>query len=72
MSFALRFLSERSALDDENLIREIHPDAVVVLVGHGVEGEIQALEAEFSNEIDVPVPTTSSEVLRRCFCSQDK
>ncbi|GFY92840.1 hypothetical protein Acr_08g0012360 [Actinidia rufa] len=60
-------LSERSALDAENLIREIQPDAVVVQVGHGVVDEIQALEAEFSNEIDVPVPTTSFEVLRRCF-----
>ena len=41
-------------------------------VGHGVVDEIQALEAEFSNEIDVPVPTTSFEVLRRCFVHKTK
>ncbi|KAL6970783.1 hypothetical protein U1Q18_030471 [Sarracenia purpurea var. burkii] len=60
-------LSERSALDAECLIREIRPDAVVVQVGHGAVDEIQSKEVEYRNDTDVPVPTSSLEVLKRCF-----
>lgn len=55
-------LSERSALDAEHLVREIRPDAVVVQVG-----EIQSLEIDFENDIDVSIPTSSFQVLKRCF-----
>lgn len=58
-------LSERSALDAEYLIREIKPDAVVIQVGHGAVDEIQSKDIEF--RVDIAVPTSSFEVLKRCF-----
>ncbi|XP_059653493.1 uncharacterized protein LOC132300440 [Cornus florida] len=60
-------LSERSAWDAECLIREIRPDAVVAQVGNSLVNEIQAEEIEFWNKKDDPFPTSSFEVLRRCF-----
>ncbi|KAG5530883.1 hypothetical protein RHGRI_025735 [Rhododendron griersonianum] len=60
-------LSERSALDAECLIREVQPDTVVVQLGHGAVDEIQSREIGCSNDVDVSVPTSSFEVLKRCF-----
>lgn len=60
-------LSERSALDAESLIREVRPDAVVVQLGHGAVDEIQSGEIGCRNDVDVSVPTSSFEVLKRCF-----
>uniref|UniRef100_A0A5B7BF63 Transmembrane protein n=1 Tax=Davidia involucrata TaxID=16924 RepID=A0A5B7BF63_DAVIN len=61
-------LSERSALDAEHLIREIRPDAVVAQVGgNSSVNEIQSEEIELRNYIGDPVPTSSFEVLKRCF-----
>ncbi|KAA8531367.1 hypothetical protein F0562_006076 [Nyssa sinensis] len=60
-------LSERSALDAEHLIREIRPDAVVAQVDNSSVNEIQSEEIEFRNNISDPVPTSSFEVLKRCF-----
>ncbi|XP_047308004.1 uncharacterized protein LOC124911546 [Impatiens glandulifera] len=60
-------LSERSALDVEYLIREVRPDAVVVQVGQGASYEIEAEETESKDKLNEPVPTSSFEVVRRCF-----
>ncbi|KAE9450547.1 hypothetical protein C3L33_17551, partial [Rhododendron williamsianum] len=60
-------LSERSALDAECLIREVRPDAVVVQLGHGAVDEIQSGEIGCRNDVDISVPTSSFEVLKRCF-----
>ncbi|CAK9166839.1 unnamed protein product [Ilex paraguariensis] len=60
-------LSERSALDAEYLIREIRPDAVVAHVGHSALNEIQSEEIEFRSDRNNPLPTSSFEVLKRCF-----
>ncbi|KAK4370683.1 hypothetical protein RND71_010158 [Anisodus tanguticus] len=60
-------LSERSALDAECLIREVKPDAVVVQVGNSVDNDNpQKYEILLSNSDDL-VPTSSVEVLKRCF-----
>ncbi|KAA8527306.1 hypothetical protein F0562_034597 [Nyssa sinensis] len=60
-------LSERSALDAEHLIGEIRPDAVVAQVGNSSVNEIQSEEIELRNNTSEPVPTSSFEVLKRCF-----
>ncbi|XP_073145550.1 uncharacterized protein [Henckelia pumila] len=74
-------LSERSALDAECLIKEIKPDAVVVQVGHsnGLDGDglpnggTESMNNSSSIGEDgaiideCSVPTSSLEVLRRCF-----
>ncbi|XP_052208595.1 uncharacterized protein LOC127812248 [Diospyros lotus] len=60
-------LSERSVLDTEYLVREVRPDAVVVQVGPGVLDEIHRRETEVRTDIDESVPTSSFEVLKRCF-----
>ncbi|XP_009789035.1 uncharacterized protein LOC107761703 [Nicotiana tabacum] len=66
-------LSERSAVDAQCLIREVKPDAVVVQVGNSVDGD-QKEELLLSNsgnfeeeEEEDSVPTSSIEVLKRCF-----
>lgn len=60
-------LSERSAMDAECLIREVRPDAVVVQLGHGAVDEIQSREIAYRDDVNVSVPTSSFEVLKRCF-----
>ncbi|XP_060172396.1 uncharacterized protein LOC132603386 [Lycium barbarum] len=64
-------LSERSALDAQCLIREVKPDAVVVQVGNSVDNDNpQKDEILLSNSDDLgedSVPTSSIEVLKRCF-----
>uniref|UniRef100_A0A2P2KTN1 Uncharacterized protein LOC105127003 n=1 Tax=Rhizophora mucronata TaxID=61149 RepID=A0A2P2KTN1_RHIMU len=60
-------LSERSAVDAECLIREVRPEAVVTLVGRSTACEIQSEEKELDENCDASVPTSSFEVLRRCF-----
>lgn len=57
-------LSERSAVDAEGLIREVKPQAVVVQVGNQKE-EIGLSGS--GEEEEVEVPTSSIEVLKRCF-----
>ncbi|KAG2720908.1 hypothetical protein I3843_02G044500 [Carya illinoinensis] len=64
---AAQNLSERSALDAESLIREVRPDAVVAQVGHLPLTEIQLEESELRDGVHDPVPTSSFEVLKRCF-----
>ncbi|XP_021894482.1 uncharacterized protein LOC110812114 [Carica papaya] len=61
-------LSERSAVDADCLIREIRPDVVVAQVGNSALSEIQSEEDELGRgDISFPIPTSSFEVLRRCF-----
>ncbi|PON37016.1 Transmembrane protein [Parasponia andersonii] len=60
-------LSERSVSDVKCLIREIKPDAVVAQVGLSHGAEILAEECELDDVIEHPLPTSSFEVLRRCF-----
>ncbi|KAM6557373.1 hypothetical protein CsatB_004392 [Cannabis sativa] len=61
-------LSEQSALDVKCLIREIKPDAVVAQVGVSHGAEILAQESELVDQcVENPLPTSSFEVLRRCF-----
>ena len=60
-------LSERSASDVKCLIREIKPDAVVAQVGFAHGTEILAEENELDDGLENPLPTSSFEVLRRCF-----
>ncbi|XP_004505652.1 uncharacterized protein [Cicer arietinum] len=55
-------LSQRSAFDADSLINEIKPDAVIV----------QASVSPFDDEnddvvFDIPVPTSSFSVIKRCF-----
>ncbi|MCD7472928.1 hypothetical protein HAX54_014363 [Datura stramonium] len=62
-------LSERSAVDAQCLIREVKPDAVVVQVGNSVDGP-QKEEiglGDSGNFEEESVPTSSIEVLKRCF-----
>lgn len=62
-------LSERSAVDAQCLIREVKPEAVVVQVGNSVDGppkEEIGLSDSGNFEEDL-VPTSSIEVLKRCF-----
>ncbi|CAN4100693.1 unnamed protein product [Withania somnifera] len=61
-------LSERSAVDAECLIREVKPEAVVVQVGNQKEeiGFSSGGGGEEGEEV-VEVPTSSIEVLKRCF-----
>lgn len=63
-------LSERSAVDAQCLIREVKPEAVVVQVGNSVDGH-QKEEIGLSDsgdfEEEESVPTSSIEVLKRCF-----
>lgn len=56
-------LSERSSFDAQSLINEIKPDAVIVQAGAGGFSPLDDDEDEF----DVPVPTSSFGVIRRCF-----
>ncbi|KAL4384614.1 hypothetical protein GQ457_15G021880 [Hibiscus cannabinus] len=56
-------LSERSAADAQCLIRELRPDAVVVQVGTAALSDILSEDSLVGNT----VPTSSFEVLRRCF-----
>ncbi|XP_012486275.1 uncharacterized protein LOC105799991 [Gossypium raimondii] len=56
-------LSERSAADAECLIRAIRPDAVVAQIGYSALSDIQSEDTL----VDSTVPTSSFEVLRRCF-----
>ncbi|XP_065868163.1 uncharacterized protein [Euphorbia lathyris] len=60
-------LSERSAIDAEFLIREIRPEAVVVQVSPAAVSEIQSEERELGSNVGDQFPTSSFEVLRRCF-----
>ncbi|KAJ7957387.1 Transmembrane protein [Quillaja saponaria] len=60
-------LSERSAYDAECLIREVRPDAVVAQVGLCPAAEIQSEESELDDSVDIPVPTSSLGVIKRCF-----
>ncbi|KAL3335810.1 hypothetical protein AABB24_031837 [Solanum stoloniferum] len=63
-------LSERSAIDAECLIREVKPEAVVVQVGNSVDGhenEGIGLRDRGDLEEEESVPTSSIEVLKRCF-----
>lgn len=78
---SVQSLSERSALDAECLIKEIKPDAVVVQVGHlngfggneFLNGGTESMKKSSSvgeNGVvidECSVPTSSLEVLRRCF-----
>lgn len=59
-------LSERSASDAECLIRGIKPDAVIAQVGHSPMA-ILSEESELGNGVDNLLPTSSLEVLKRCF-----
>ncbi|CAN4099098.1 unnamed protein product [Withania somnifera] len=59
-------LSERSAVDAECLIREVKPEAVVVQVGNQKE-EIGLSGSGGEEEEEEEVPTSSIEVLKRCF-----
>lgn len=54
-------LSERSVSDAECLIREIKPDAVLVQAGVSPFYQLQ------SEELSVPLPTSSFGVIKRCF-----
>ncbi|KAL2329207.1 hypothetical protein Fmac_022634 [Flemingia macrophylla] len=54
-------LSQRSASDADRLIREIKPDAVFVQVA------ASAAVSPFSEDHSVPLPTSSFEVIKRCF-----
>ncbi|CAL5212684.1 unnamed protein product [Lathyrus oleraceus] len=56
-------LSERSSFDAQSLIDEIKPDAVIVQAGPGAGGFSPFEDEEF----DVPVPTSSFGVVKRCF-----
>lgn len=60
-------LSERSASDVVCLIREIRPEAVVAQVGLSHGTEILTEEGELADGVENPLPTSSFEVLRRCF-----
>lgn len=63
-------LSERSAVDAECLIREVKPEAVVVQVGNSVDGhENEGIGLRDSGDLEEEesVPTSSIEVLKRCF-----
>lgn len=60
-------LSERSALDIKCLIREVKPEAVVAQVGLSHGTEILTEEGELADGVENPLPTSSFEVLRRCF-----
>ncbi|KAK6787911.1 hypothetical protein RDI58_016436 [Solanum bulbocastanum] len=63
-------LSERSAVDAECLIREVKPEAVVVQVGDSVNGhenEGIGLRDRGDLEEEESLPTSSIEVLKRCF-----
>ncbi|TMX03434.1 hypothetical protein EJD97_016373 [Solanum chilense] len=64
-------LSERSALDAECLIREVKPEAVVVQVGNSGDGHenegIGLSDGGDLEEEEESVPTSSIEVLKRCF-----
>ncbi|WCJ41443.1 hypothetical protein M5689_022313 [Euphorbia peplus] len=60
-------LSERSAIDAEFLIREIQPEAVVVQVSPTGLSEIQSEEQDLGDDVGDPFPTSSFQVLRRCF-----
>lgn len=62
-------LSERSASDAECLIREIKPGAVIAQVGHSPM-TILSEESELGHGVDNLLPTSSFEVLRRCFVSK--
>ncbi|KAF3431284.1 hypothetical protein FNV43_RR26014 [Rhamnella rubrinervis] len=59
-------LSERSASDAECLIRGIKPDAVIAQVGHSPM-TILSEESDLGNGVDNLLPTSSFEVLKRCF-----
>ncbi|XP_075100607.1 uncharacterized protein LOC142161653 [Nicotiana tabacum] len=65
-------LSERSAVDAQCLIREVKPEAVVVQVGNSVDGDqkeelLLSNSGNFEEEEEDSVPTSSVEVLKRCF-----
>ncbi|OIT34094.1 PREDICTED: uncharacterized protein LOC109205159 [Nicotiana attenuata] len=65
-------LSERSAVDAQCLIREVKPEAVVVQVGNSVDGDqkeelLLSNSGNFEEEEEDSVPTSSIEVLKRCF-----
>ncbi|KAH7510742.1 hypothetical protein FEM48_ZijujUnG0054500 [Ziziphus jujuba var. spinosa] len=56
-------LSERSVSDAECLIGEIRPELVIAQVGHSPTTE----DRELGDGVDSLLPTSSFEVLRRCF-----
>ncbi|KAK9910474.1 hypothetical protein M0R45_034434 [Rubus argutus] len=60
-------LSERSALDAECLIREVRPDAVIAQVDLSTITEVQYEKSVSRDGVDDSVPTSSFEVLKRCF-----
>lgn len=69
---AAQNLSERSALDAEHLIKEVRPEAVVAQIAPS--GLFQIQEAEENDlsdeEKEIPIPTSSFGVLKRCFISK--
>ncbi|KAM5555290.1 hypothetical protein ABKV19_023275 [Rosa sericea] len=60
-------LSEWSALDVECLIREVRPDAVIAQVDVSTLTEFQSEKSVSRDGVDNSVPTSSFEVLKRCF-----
>lgn len=64
---AAQNLSEQAALDAELLIKQVQPKAVVTQIAPSVLAEIQAEEKCSNSDKSSHVPTSSFEVLRRCF-----
>ncbi|XP_061999971.1 uncharacterized protein LOC133717303 [Rosa rugosa] len=60
-------LSEWSALDVECLIREVRPDAVIAQVDVSTMTEVQSEKSVSRDGVDNSVPTSSFQVLKRCF-----
>lgn len=67
---AAQNLSEQAALDAELLIKKVQPKAVVTQIAPSVSAEIQDEEKCSSSDQSSHVPTSSFEVLRRCFINE--
>ncbi|KAH7671953.1 hypothetical protein IHE45_09G022200 [Dioscorea alata] len=67
---AAQNLSEQAALDAELLIKKVQPKAVVTQIAPSVSAEIQDEEKCSSSDQSSHVPTSSFEVLRRCFINK--
>ncbi|ONK77773.1 uncharacterized protein A4U43_C02F10380 [Asparagus officinalis] len=64
---AAQNLSKQSALDTEQLIKEVQPEAVVCLVASSILTEIQEEDESLPDDQVINVPTSSFGVLKKCL-----